>query len=185
MDLVPIIQAHVARVAITPSAARRQGAKGVVQAARRFLAESDLRPFGTSDRARFGDALDLETDRLGSSLPAPAGTWGLSRKLLNIFLRDALYTHYLCDHYGLAPSEHLLELPLDSITAGKLRKIAGRGRLPPWTAVKRLTPTASAEYQAAALHVAKEFGVARVHLDALWWARPEELRTHPADSKSA
>ena len=176
MDLVPIIQAHVARCAITPSAARRQGAAGVVQAARSFLAQLDLQLFGNPNPGLFSKALEAETVRLGSSLPKLARSWGLSRKLLNIFLRDALYNRHLSAHYGLGSTEHLLELPLDSITGRCLREIAGRGRLPAWSGVKQLTPMDSAEYQAVALGHAQAIGVARVHLDALWWARPDELR---------
>ena len=130
MDLVPIIQAHVARCAITPSAARRQGAAGVVQAARSFLAQLDLQLFGNPNPGLFSKALEAETGRLGSSLPKLARSWGLSRKLLNIFLRDALYNRHLSAHYGLGSTEHLLELPLDSITGRWLREIAGRGRAP-------------------------------------------------------
>ena len=87
---------------------------------------------------------------------------------MNIFLRDALCNRHLSACYGLGSTEHLFELPLDSITGRGLREIAGRGRLPAWSGVKQLTPKDSAEYQAVALAYAQGIGVARVHLDALW-----------------
>jgi len=63
----------------------------------------------------------------------------------------------------------LLELPLDSITAKRLRQDLGRGRLPRWHGVKRLAPEISDEYQAAAQKIAAARGIARIHLDAYWW----------------
>jgi hypothetical protein len=173
VDLLPIIQAHVARVAITPSAARRQGAAGVVAAARSHLAQMPLTPFGAP--SRFVERLDQATLTLQRSLPGPAQSWGLSRKLLNLFLRDALYTKYLSETHKLESVEHLLEVPLDSITAGALRKRAGRGQLPRWISVKALDPKASAAFQEFALSEAERLAVSRVHLDAILWARPGEL----------
>jgi hypothetical protein len=86
---------------------------------------------------------------------------------LNIFLRDSLYTSYLAKEHGLAAAARFLEIPLDSITAKRIRSAVPE--LPRWPGVKYLDPHMSAAYQAAALLIARQHGVARVHLDAYWW----------------
>jgi hypothetical protein len=133
------------------------------------LAGLDLRQFGVSGQALFRRRLDRATERLSRALPPRGRSWGVARKLLNIFLRDALYTSYLREAFRLDRAEDLLELPLDSITARRLRFEVGRGQLPRWQGVKRISPAASAEFQAAAAAVASARGISRVHLDAFWW----------------
>jgi hypothetical protein len=85
-------------------------------------------------------------------------------------VRDCFYSTYLCDPFKLSKAEQLFEIPLDSITAKSLRKGMGRGKLPQWPGVKRVTPELNADYQSAATELAAERDVARVHLDALWWS---------------
>jgi hypothetical protein len=131
------------------------------------MCELKLVKFATRDRDTFERALDRYTQRLMAALPKRGVTWGLARKLLNIFLRDSLYTTYLNKAYGLSASESLLEIPLDSITSKRLRKAAAE--LPRWRGVRHLDPQVSAAYQATALRVAKRKRTARVHLDAYWW----------------
>jgi hypothetical protein len=161
-----MVQHRAARVAITASATRGQGG-GVVACARPFLVGLKLGPFGTTDHRRFAHQLDAATDRLRACLPKRAASWGLARKLLNIFLRDCLYTGYLARAHGLGAAERLLEIPLDSITAKEIRKESPA--LPRWLGVRHLEPDRSAAYQEAALVIARRHGVARVHLDAYWW----------------
>jgi hypothetical protein len=119
-----------------------------------------------TDPSVFHEHLDGETDRLRAALKG-AGSFGLARKLLNIFLRDALYTTYLAEAFELAHAEHLLEIPLDRIVADKLRENA---KLPRWLGVKHLTVEDSAAYQAAAAECAAgRDPPGRVHLDTYWW----------------
>jgi hypothetical protein len=99
----------------------------------------------------------------------------VARKLLNIFLRDASYTTYLKDAYSLDLGEHNYELPLDSITAKRLRAEASEGALPRWRGVKHLTPEESDILQAAAATIAASRGIARIHLDAYWWGNRRRL----------
>jgi N-glycosylase/DNA lyase len=87
---------------------------------------------------------------------------------LNIFLRDALYTTYLCDRFALERAEGLLEIPLDSITAKQLQDELGRN-LPRWPGVRRLTKAISDVYQEGARRVAAHRGIAPLHLDTYWW----------------
>lgn len=115
-------------------------------------------------------ALDSATERLVAAFPPAARHWGLARKVLNIFLRDCLYTTYLSDAFNLRRLENFLELPLDSITAKELRRIAGPKALPSWPGVIHVTPELSAAYQDVATKEGARRGLARVHLDSVWWS---------------
>jgi hypothetical protein len=90
--------------------------------------------------------------------------------VINIFLRDCLYTTYLDAAFGLRKNEPYFELPLDSITATHLKRAAGRGKLPAWPGVKHLTKSLNAEFQKAAAAEAARRGIPRIHLDAIWWS---------------
>lgn len=140
-----------------------------MQGAREFLTVLSLEEFRVTRSALFRQRLDRATDDLLAALPRRARSWGLARKLVNIFLRDALYTAYLRDHFGLDAAEQFYELPLDSITARCLREEDRAGRLPRWHGVTHLTREVSDQYQAAAAAIASARSVARVHLDAYWW----------------
>lgn len=169
-DLRKAIQSRTARVAVTASAARGRNNAGVVAASRVYLREINLRDFGDAPRAKFHFVLDAHTRALVKRLPPNARRWGLARKFLNIFLRDSLYTAELQRAYRLNRHADLLEIPLDSITARELKKIAGRGGLPSWPGVRNLKAEVSRQYQAVATEEAKRRGIDRVHLDAIWWS---------------
>jgi hypothetical protein len=166
--LLLAIQRYNARAAIGSSSMRGAGSAGVVRSAREFLGELPLRPFGTASRAKFSSHLNNATANLQRALPKGAQRWGLARKALNIFLRNCLYTTYLCEEYNLARAEKFFEIPLDSITGTRLVK-ESRGALAGWKTVRGLKAKTSAENQAVAATLAAEKGVARVHLDAVWW----------------
>lgn len=143
-----MIQHRTARVAVGASTVRGQGAPGIVAAARHFVGELPLTSFGTDDQRVFARRLEATTQRLMTVLPRRASAWGLSRKVLNIFLRDCLYTSYLAEAYRLTAAEHILEIPLDSLTAKSIRaQVPG---LPRWPGVRYLKPTESLAYQSAA-----------------------------------
>jgi hypothetical protein len=161
-------QSRAARIAVSASATRGQG-RGTVEAARDFFCTLPLHRFAVTTPKAFRRRLDETTDELQRALPQRAKSWGLARKLTNIFLRDALYTTYLCEKYRLNVAERFFEIPLDSITSHRLRKDAGRGVLPRWQGVKHLKPDASDRYQAHASELAQASGIARVHLDTYWW----------------
>jgi hypothetical protein len=168
-EVICAMQVRCARVAVGASTVRGQGAPGIVKEAREFLAVLALARFGTSSPARFRRQLDHSTQDLMHEFPKPARSWGLARKVLNIFLRDALYTVYLRNEFRLDRAEALLELPLDSKTVGHLRREVGRGQLPRWSGVKHLTPSDSEVFQKRAAIRAAFRRVERVHLDAIWW----------------
>ena len=167
-ELLRAIQHFTARSAIGSSSMRGAGSAGVVECARTFMGRMALSSFGTRNRATFLNRLDRATTDLLILLPKSARRWGRARKGLNIFLRNCLYTSYLRDEYSLARAEEFFELPLDSITGSRLVE-ESEGTLPRWETVRGLTPERSADYQAAAARLAAKRGVARVHLDAVWW----------------
>ena len=117
-------------------------------------------------------------------LPLKARHWGLARKGLNIFLRGCLYTSYLRDHYALGLAEEFFELPLDRITGTRIYSALPKG-LEPWKTVRGLDVAKSAAYQRAAQIVADKKGIARVHLDAVWWGEREEDCPIPPASTDA
>lgn len=161
-----MLQRRAARVAVGASTVRGQG-HGVVSAAREFLPRVDLRPFGTTSEKRFVTALNKSTAAMLAALPRGAASWGLARKLVNIYLRDCMYTWHLRERYGLAAAKPFFEVPLDKVTASGLRNEV-RG-LPRWPGVKHADPNLSAAYQLAASELARQHGFERVHLDALLW----------------
>jgi hypothetical protein len=176
IPLIRAIQARTAAVAISPSTVRGQGEAGVVGAARDFLTALDLKPFGVADQEAFRVALKEATTALKAALPAKARSWGVTRKCLNIFLRDAFYTCYLRDEYRLWRAEEWYELPLDRVVVVAMRGKAGRGVLPRWMGVKHLKPEDSREYQKYALSMARDMGIPRVHLDAYLWVDGRKIK---------
>lgn len=171
-QLIHAYQARVARVTVGASALRGQG-KGIAHPAREFFAALPLRDFSVASASTFASRLDAATADLQGKFPKGSGSWGIARKLLNIFLREALYTTYLAEKYNLAKSESLLELPLDSIT-GKHLYALHLESLPRWQTVKSLDPDVSAQYQAVAKSHADALGIARIHLDAIWWGQRDD-----------
>lgn len=163
------IRTYVARYSVSASAVRGQRVPGLAAAARKYLAVVRLRSFAVGSRSRFLRNLDAHTERLRTAMPPGARTWGVARKLLNIFLRNALYTGYLRERYHLDVAEEWYEVPLDSIVAKRLRHESNGAALPRWLGVKHVTPSTSAVYQAVARRAARRLGVAPVHLDAVWW----------------
>ncbi|MDP2857147.1 MAG: hypothetical protein Q8P50_04120 [Bacillota bacterium] len=138
-------------------------------AAREYLLRLDLHRFSTPDADTYRVVLDQVTAELQEAMPRAGGSWGVARKILNIFIRDASYHVALNEAYRLAAPQRWMEMPLDSLTATGLKRAVGRGRLPQWPGVKHLDPTLSDRFQAAAAVVAEEKDLMRVDLDVIWW----------------
>jgi hypothetical protein len=144
---------------------RGKGNTGVAKAARGFLANLKLDTFSVANEKDFACRLDEVTDSLASSFPVGAQHWGLARKCINIFLRDAFYNRFLS-----RPIEHCeewFEIPLDRVIADALQE--RYRQLPKWQGVKGVTATLSSQYQASAKNMANSKGVARVYLDSELW----------------
>ncbi len=167
--LLAAVQSYVARGAINVSS-MRGSRKGTIPSARAYLTTLDLAPFGTEHADRFLQSLNGTTIELQAEIPG--NEWGFARKGLNIFLRRCLYNVYLREWYHLVRSELFFEVALDRIVAEQLLEL--EPELPAWTSIKRLGCDSSRQYQDVASRIADKDGIARVHLDALWWGGRED-----------
>src|SRR5262245_3596643 len=170
-QLEKAIRSRVARIAVSPSTVRGTRS-GTAKAARCFLRKLRLRSFSSLTREEFVRTLDRVTIRLQAALPGQR--WGVARKVLNIYLRDCVYSAHLRSTYGLGQVEPFCEVPLDSITAKKLRKSNKGAKLPAWPGVGGLTPELSARYQAVASQIAGARKLRAVHLDVFWWSEDRD-----------
>ncbi|PRY87073.1 hypothetical protein [Mongoliibacter ruber] len=170
------IQRRVAQTAVGPSAIRNQGASGLVEISRTYFEKTiDLKEFRNKLTSRnyilFLD--DLSND-LKSKFPKGGQNWGAARKGLNLFFRDVVYNKYLADHLEI-PTDlkdnfdtiRQLEVPLDRDVATSLTRIYDD--LPKWTTIKELNSRLSKIYQDKALLHSDRKGIARIHLDLVFW----------------
>jgi hypothetical protein len=149
---------------------RGMGPAGTLGRVQKFLKEEvDLAGISKQDPRRYTQILDELTERFRRNLPKGAKHWGVARKCLNLFFRDALYNFYLRKEYDLAKFEKYLEIPLDSYVGTALRRECEGVHLPRWRTVKGLTRQDSAKFQAVAAEVAKRHCTQRVHLDVVYW----------------
>lgn len=167
-DFLALIRERIAQTAVGASAMRGQG-KGVVHIVRKHLGKVDLGRFAVRTRLRFEAALDDETEKLRRKLPSGSKRFGTARKAMNLFLRDALYSNYISDHFGLDLGSEWFELPLDSFSVRGIREYPLALEVPKWTAIKRLRRRESREFQVVALNIARNEGLRRVDLDLLFW----------------
>jgi hypothetical protein len=145
-----------------------------------YLMALDLAEFLTPTQPAFQVVLDGKTTQLQALFPIlnlippqlqalfPPGThnWGAPRKILNIFLREAVHQTDLCHYYDLSRLRSWLEVPLDSSVAHHLEINPVH---PQWRGVKWLDAALNAQYQTQASLRAARLGLLRVHLDYLWY----------------
>ena len=163
---------RTAELSVGPSTVRGAGARGVVRAARKALKLVRLRRFATGSRTEFLAALETETKRIRRVLPRGTRHWGIARKVVNIFLRQAAHNVYLSARFGLRRVERWLELPLDSHVAAGIYRARPTLELPRWRTIKGLTPDDSELFQAAGRKIARDKRVIPIHLEYLWWREP-------------
>jgi hypothetical protein len=156
--------------AFSISTVRRMGRSGTLEAVRAFLKRIDLAHVSETSPPNYIRTLDDLTSNFQRSLPKPA-YWGVARKCLNLFFRDALYNFYLRREFNLAKFEKQLEIPLDSFVGNALREEAEGCDLPRWQGVVGLRHEMSDGFQEVAARVAKREGTERVHLDMIYWRR--------------
>lgn len=167
-----LMQRYEANIAISGSTLRNQGAEGVAEAARNFLAKLDLSKLQTIQLSAYPDILNEWTCNLKQELPERAMNWGTARKAINVFMVQVFLNRYLAEEYGMEKLKDVLETPLDSYAAGTLRRLAGRGRLPRWKGIIGLKKEDSDKYQEFASQVATENKLSRACLDIILW-RPK------------
>ena len=146
---------------------RNMGPKGYLDCICKFLKKVNLEELSNKGPSQYPKFLDQQTEKPVRHMPREARHWGVARKCLNLFFRDALYNFYLREKYNLAKFEKYLEIPLDSYVGRKLQ--AENKGLPRWRTVKSLKREISDRFQEVAKKVAKQKGTERVHLDVLYW----------------
>jgi hypothetical protein len=172
-SLETALRSRVARVAVGASTVRGNP-PGTAESARRALRALPLKVFSVRNADAFARALDRATAKVLSELPAGAQRWGVARKVLNIYLRDCIYSAHLRSVYNLGNIEAYCEVPLDSITAKRIRGTKQGAELPKWPGVKNLTPQVSAQFQSVATQIGRASKVKRVHLDVYWWSQERD-----------
>jgi hypothetical protein len=173
-DFLSSVQDFIAN-AFSIAIVRRMGPKGTLGCIRRFLKEEiDFAAIAQSQPSYYAQTLDDLTEKLRQAMPKGARHWGVARKCLNLFFRDALYNFYLRQEYDLARLEKYLEIPLDSYVGRALRREQEGSHLPQWRTVIGLTKEESAKFQVVAMEVAKRHRTERVHLDMVYWRREEK-----------
>lgn len=137
--------------------------------------------FGGIGRKKFASRLMLSTRSLRNKLQklAPGQPavefFGISRKVINIYLHNVFYNRYLSREHGLDCLESWLEVPMDSHVARGLLKVARQEQIAIPDAISgvfkiwELTPTRHRAWQNLAMLVAKALGTQRVHLDAYFY----------------
>lgn len=177
-EFIDHIQRQVSELAVGASALRNQGGSGLIKAARTHFKATNIDLYGAAkDTAAFLQLLDNDTAALQAKFPIGAQHWGAARKAMNLFLRDACYNRFLSSHYGLGRIEQWLEVPIDNDVATGLIDDLRKGTYsmpsgfiaPNWTKIKTLTNTVSASFQIMAQAYSNCLGIARVHVDLLYW----------------
>ncbi|WP_454776392.1 hypothetical protein [Janthinobacterium tructae] len=179
------LRLRLANTAIGPSTIRRMAPAGTIDPARAFLETIDLRKVGVCNEEQFATLIDALTSSYIEVVPNLP--WGAARKFLNIFLRDCLYCRFICEEYDLTWIERYLEVPLDGDVIKELKSGAGRGVLPRWNGVSKLTSIDSERFQKHAQVVADAKGVLRVDLDIEYWRgeKAQERKLKASMRKSA
>ena len=167
--LIDQVNNWIAHTSVGPSTVRGQRSPGLVDRLRKLLIRVDLQSFAKCQKADFLNLLNVETETIKRQMPRGKQHWGIARKVLNIYLRGAMYNAFLRKEYKLNQIESCLELPLDSLTANGVKKRSPKRSLPTWTGVKNLSEHDSRRFQERAQTIADEMGIHRIHLDIYLW----------------
>ena len=164
-DLIP---KRIANISVGASTVRGQPPK-TVEIARNYLQSSiNLKDFSNVSEDQFRTVLDEHTEKLKNELPSHS--WGIARKVLNIFLFQATHDIILNKKYTFDKTITFLEVPLDNRNAKILKKSAkSHGINLDWKNIKSLRPEVSKEFQEYAKQYASQKECERCYLDLYWW----------------
>lgn len=142
-----------------------------------FLAGLRIEKLATKTEGQFIKWLNTRTKHLSREI-SPKGyatysTWGIARKILNIFLHNVYFNEILRTEYNLGDIKDHFEVPLDSHVVGWLRRIAESTEpaiefidpVPGTFYVHLVTDDVNSKYQGLATKVARQLGTSRVYLD--------------------
>ena len=176
MPLINLIQERIANISVGSSTVRGQPKK-TKEIVINYLKKSiNLNEFSDiKDESQFKILLDNHTDSLKEQIPSKS--WGITRKVLNIFLFQVSHDIFLNKKYGLDKIIPYLELPLDNPNAKKLKEefAKSEGKKLDWKNIKSLKPNVNKEFQEYAQRYAKkEYNCERCYLDVYWWRSEEK-----------
>ena len=163
MPPINLIQKRIANISVGSSTVRGQP-KGTVK----------IQEFSNmKEDNRFQNLLDNHTLLLKEKLPSKS--WGIARKVLNIFMFQASRDILLNRKYSLDGIISYLELPLDNPNAKRLVKFAKSKDIRlNWRNIYSLDAETNKQFQVFAKHYAHDtFQCDRCYLDVYWW-RSEE-----------
>jgi N-glycosylase/DNA lyase len=161
-NLLPLFQRYIAAISPGPTDLRNmRGTAGKRPQMRQLFEEFDL----SCLRSAYEHSLEDLTERLCETF---VGNWGAARKAVNLFVKDVVNHYALRAAYELDEIEPNLEIPLDSIVMRAIRRVSSDRSLVE-IGVSALQPEISCAYQNAASGIAQNCGIARVHLDLIWW----------------
>ena len=180
-EFIDNVHKRLAQISIGASALRNQGATGLVETARDYLANSiRIEDFfeKIENEAEYKRFLNHHTEKLQELFPEGGQSWGAARKALNLFFRELVYNKFIAEEYRL-PLEleqfnhkvRHLEIPLDKDVATEIWNKSKE--LPKWRSIKTLSLEVSERYQSKSLEIAQEEDTARIHLDLIYW-RPKK-----------
>lgn len=130
----------------------------------------DLQHFSSAvNKVQFKKQLDDHTEKLKEQLPTKS--WGIARKVLNIFLFQTTHDVLLNKIRPLNNVIAYLELPLDNANAKKLQKLARKESIRlDWSNIYSLEPEDSNRFQKYAKQIAScVYKCERCYLDLYWW----------------
>ena len=166
---IDLFQKRIANISVGSSTVRGQP-KRTVKIAREYLKSINLRDFSRiNNEEEFNHLLDVHTNKLREELPSKS--WGIARKILNLFLFQTSHDIFLNRRYSLDKLIPYLEVPLDNPNAKKLKIFAGLdGVKLEWKNIYSLEPEISAKFQKYAKNYAiKTYQCERCYLDIYWW----------------
>jgi len=173
------LQTYVAAASVGPSTVRSYPGetKSICQ---RHLSSLNLRPLRQGSPSDFRTFLTRQTQSLirklssNSALPIPESYFGVARKVVNIFLHNAYYNQFLCEHFSLWRHVESYEVPLDSKVARGIRadsRSLGLAFEPSWewSSLRAFDASTNQRYQELARAIAESMATYRVHLDDYYY----------------
>lgn len=175
MPPIDIVQKRIVNISVGTSTVRGQP-EGTVITARKYLQYVNLKDFSEIiNEDGFKGLLDKHTQLLKERLPSKS--WGIARKVMNIFLFQATHDIILNRNYTLDKIIPYLELPLDNPNAKRLKKFAkSEGITLEWRNIYSLQPEVSITFQNYAKQYAQEkYNCERCYLDVYWWRSEDDV----------
>lgn len=169
-DFIHKIQERIANTSVSSSTVRGQP-RGTVEKAQDYLKTINLKDFSKiKDERQFNRSLNKHTASLKKRIDSKS--WGISRKVLNIFLFEASNNVLLNKKYSLHKIIPFLELTLDNPNAKELIKLAKiKNKKLIWKTISSLKSGPNKQFQKFAKdHAYNEYcKMFRCYLDVYWW----------------